>query len=771
MIKIVKGFKASISLVTVFIIGCIPLFSQSTSIIQTSDSHPIVDINTWEAHKGDLSIDEVMVENPSLWTTENLNVPFWEKGGVKWFKQQVTIPNKFEGLDVVLHIHVSPSVEVFINGKKSFSASGYSGRGVLAYSAKAGEKFNIQLKCKNGNYNSRFYNAQLVGMPKGYGKFLSSFSIPAPKSGIDILHWKFKMKASDNASQTEFNDTDWADRKAGDKWKGEMLYAWYRKELKLPQEIDGFQVEGRPLRLIISANDKAEIWVDGKLLKKFRGYNSVILTNIASVKTPIQISIKIINEHGPGDLRNVKLITEEAYKLKNDYAEMKNRLGRLDKYCERHPSPNMELINSVTDVVKEAKNLDIVTVISSANDILKRVAVELAKEPIFLIPPYIQNLQEDGITIMWETVYPTYGKVSYGKNGAFDKVVVEDKIPTTMHEITLVGMKPNETYDYKVECFNLSSTPQTFNTKKTKEDPIKIIAYGDNRSYPKVHENLVKMMAKENADMILNVGDVVSTGENLTGWIDEYFYPLRHISGSIPSYISIGNHEYGGYLKDRIVPPFEKYVNNPLNSTGSTEYFYSVDYGNAHFIFLDPNKAELENGDGIEVGSQQYNWFVEDLKKAQESSEWIFVLMHQPPYSEAWSGGRYDGEAALRKEIVPIMELNNVDMVLSGHTHDYERGLPHKPYDPKTGKGNNVTYVITGGGGSNLDNHKYFEWEQIDFPNHKATVDSNETDEGEFYEYHYVIIEIDGKHLKFTARKMNGDGSDGGILDQFELKH
>ena len=215
----------------------------------------------------------------------------------------------------------------------------------------------------------------------------------------------------------------------------------------------------------------------------------------------------------------------------------------------------------------------------------------------------------------------------------------------------------------------------------------------------------------------------------------------------------------------------KKYVNNPLNSTGSTEYYYSVDYGNAHFIFLDPNKAELENGHGLEVGSQQYNWFVEDLKKAKVSSEWIFVLMHQPPYSEAWSGGPYDGEDALREDVVPIMEANNVDMVLSGHTHDYERGLPHPPYDPETGKGNNVTYVITGGGGSNLDNHKYFEWEQIDFPDHKATIGSNDTDEGEYYEYHYVVIEIDGKHLKFTARKMNGDGSDGGILDTFELKH
>ena len=317
--------------------------------------------------------------------------------------------------------------------------------------------------------------------------------------------------------------------------------------------------------------------------------------------------------------------------------------------------------------------------INAINNILKIVSLELSKNPAFLIPPYLQNLQEDGITIMWETVYPTFGKVNYGENGKLDKVALEDKIPKTMHEITLVGLQPNENYDYKVSCFNLTSVQQNFHTKKSKEEPIKLIAYGDNRSYPKVHENLVKMMAKENADLILNVGDVVSTGSNLMGWVDEYFYPLRHVSGSVPTYISIGNHEYGGYLETRMVPPFEKYVNNPLNSTGSTEYYYSVDYGNAHFIFLDPNKAELENGHGLEVGSQQYNWFVEDLKKAKVTSEWIFVLMHQPPYSEAWSGGPYDGEDALRKDVVPIMETNNVDMVPDRSSQFPSRGCRAVP--------------------------------------------------------------------------------------------
>lgn len=114
-----------------------------------------------------------------------------------------------------------------------------------------------------------------------------------------------------------------------------------------------------------------------------------------------------------------------------------------------------------------------------------------------------------------------------------------------------------------------------------------------------------------------------------------------------------------------------------------------------------------------------------------------------------------------------FIRLNFVDLLLK---YDNKRGLRHPPYDPKTGKGNIAAYIITDSG-SNLDNHKYFEWEQIDYPDHKATLESNDTDEGKYYEYHYVIVEIEGKDLKFAARKMNGNRSDGGILDEFELNH
>ena len=172
-----------------------------------------------------------------------------------------------------------------------------------------------------------------------------------------------------------------------------------------------------------------------------------------------------------------------------------------------------------------------------------------------MVPPYLQAVEEDGITIMWETVYPSHGKVIYGLDDHMDRVLIEESIPSLIHEVTLSGLEANTTYRYQVITGNLSSPIYSFHTKKLADAPVKFIVVGDNRSFPKVFDNLVKLMVREDADFIANVGDVVTTGINKMEWIDEYFYPMRHIASNKPSYISIGNHEYGGYWDTRVVPP------------------------------------------------------------------------------------------------------------------------------------------------------------------------------------------------------------------------
>jgi predicted phosphodiesterase len=68
------------------------------------------------------------------------------------------------------------------------------------------------------------------------------------------------------------------------------------------------------------------------------------------------------------------------------------------------------------------------------------------------------------------------------------------------------------------------------------------------------------------------------------------------------------------------------------------------------------------------------NWLQQDL--AQNNQDWTIVSFHQAPYSK----GSHDSDdiweffmKGMRKYLLPIMDQGGVDLVLSGHSHNYER--------------------------------------------------------------------------------------------------
>jgi len=97
-----------------------------------------------------------------------------------------------------------------------------------------------------------------------------------------------------------------------------------------------------------------------------------------------------------------------------------------------------------------------------------------------------------------------------------------------------------------------------------------------------------------------------------------------------------------------------------------TEAYYSFDYGNIHFICLDSHETSRLQGGAM------MNWLTQDL--AATSQEWIIAFWHHPPYSKGSHNS--DTETPLiqmRENALPILEAAGVDLVLSGHSHSYER--------------------------------------------------------------------------------------------------
>lgn len=750
--------------------------SDKPMFVQELEPHPMMELKDWHVHLEALPVPKVFSKKTEKWPVEMMNFEhWWGSEKVKWFVQSVAFPDEFEGKDVILELAADAKIVVYLDGEQIAFPDKVNNQVLISENAKKGEKHKIAIKMIKSGKRAHFSKSDLYAYPKGYGNFvntLNKISALKLRGGWFVKEMKFKKRASDEASKKDFDDSAWETTKINKNWQGEFLHAWSRAIIELPDEIDGFPVRNHKIRLEANANDRGEIWINGDLKLKFDHNPGILLIDDKNLTTkPFLISVKTINQQGSGELNSLKFITDKEYRASQDYAELLKALRKTRYHYKRHPNPDVKELMEITKKIQEVlvKNENDLLKINDLKDKVKEINLRLKKNPSFMVPPYLQAVQNDGITIMWETVFPAKGRIEYGADKNLGLRISTSGPESTMHELTLTGLEKDRDYYYRVVSGNMLSPVYKFHTKIPEDKPFKFIVVGDNRSYPKVFENVLKLAARENADLILNVGDVVSSGHNLDEWVDEYFYPLRFIGAKTPSYISIGNHEYGGFWDIRKVPPYEERVNYPHESTGCNEYWFDFKYGNANFIFIDANKEDGPKGDRITPGSEQYEWFKNAVKRADKNGQWTFVIFHQPPYSECWSGGYYNGEAHLRDEIVPLIEMNGVDIVFNGHTHDYERGLPHPPYDPKTGKGNNSAWVIAGGGGADLDYHKYYEWEQIDLPKVKATTDNDAPDNGKYYQYHYIVVEINGKNLKYKAVKMNCDGSDGGVLDEFEM--
>jgi hypothetical protein len=99
-----------------------------------------------------------------------------------------------------------------------------------------------------------------------------------------------------------------------------------------------------------------------------------------------------------------------------------------------------------------------------------------------------------------------------------------------------------------------------------------------------------------------------------------------------------------------------------------TEKYYSFDYGNIHFVCLDSMTSNRA------VSGAMLTWVQNDL--LQNSQPWTVAFWHHPPYTRGSHNSDYETQLAeMRQNVLPILESYDVDLVLSGHSHSYERSF------------------------------------------------------------------------------------------------
>ncbi len=309
--------------------------------------------------------------------------------------------------------------------------------------------------------------------------------------------------------------------------------------------------------------------------------------------------------------------------------------------------------------------------------------------------PYLQMGTPQEITVRWRTDEPTASVVYFGEDPSFQYQLAGYLEPTTEHEVRLFGLEPHTRYHYSVGSLfeTLSSGPDhSFVTAPPvgSRAPIRIWAIGDCGTkglalvdrQEKVRNAFYVWADRRPADLWLALGDNAyyygEDDEYQTQFFDVYPRMLR----SAVLWSTIGNHET--YSQDSVggLPYFRNFTLPAKAEAGGvasgTEHYYSFNHGNIHFVCLDSEIFLWQPGGAM------VKWLEADL--AAHTSDWVIAFWHTPPYSKGSHDS--DDEFALiraRTQLVPVLESHGVDLVLSGHSHIYERSyLLHGHYGDST---------------------------------------------------------------------------------------
>ena len=344
--------------------------------------------------------------------------------------------------------------------------------------------------------------------------------------------------------------------------------------------------------------------------------------------------------------------------------------------------------------------------------VLPQVAMAQAADPVITKGPYLQNPSSTAITVQYEASAPGDGLVRFGDGGALDRVapaVAHEKMesrvdsrtrkpskwPVYLYRARLTGLKPGTVYRYQVAPSGDMAAeelppPRTFRTFPDTPEPITFIAYGDSRSNPARHRALASHFMEHKPAFILHNGDMVGNSSSYDQWGPEFFSPLQDVIDQVPILVARGSHE-----------PDPKPVLR-LFDFPDGRLWYSFDCGPVHVVVLDSKE------DKIEV----LRWLEADLAAA--TAPWKIAMYHNPSFNLA----SHKSDSG-RTTFLPILEKYGVDVVLSGHSHLYERFKPLYPTSPaasleskvvSAGSGATVadapprpiTFITTGGGGARL---------------------------------------------------------------------
>ena len=296
--------------------------------------------------------------------------------------------------------------------------------------------------------------------------------------------------------------------------------------------------------------------------------------------------------------------------------------------------------------------------------------------------PYLQKMSQNGVVVMWQTPKEERGCVHYGENDLAKEVC--EKEATQYHRVEITGLQKERRYRYSVDATSIKvdNSGRSFETLNDDANRTQHIwVQGDSGNFNSAQQENYKAMMQyvggdKKIDTWLMLGDNAyrsGTQEQFNRGLFNAFSEMlkRHVLWPV-----IGNHDARRWAFYDI---FEFPTKGESGGVASgSESYFSFENGNVHFVLLDSQTVDRDD-DG-----EMAQWLEKDLSTNQKL--WTIVIFHHPPYTKGShdSDSYYDSRGRMvqmRENIVPILEKYDVDLVLSGHSHVYERSLlSHQHY-------------------------------------------------------------------------------------------
>ncbi len=294
--------------------------------------------------------------------------------------------------------------------------------------------------------------------------------------------------------------------------------------------------------------------------------------------------------------------------------------------------------------------------------------------------PYLQQATDSSIIVHWRTDVATDSVVRFGTDSAALLQSSTEPVVTTEHTVRLTGLLALTQYFYSVGDSTATIAGDSsyhFHTAPVAGTPAntRVWVIGDsgtaNADARAVRDAYKAWTSSRPADFMLMLGDNAYTDGTDAQYQSAVFDTYPVILRQMPLWPTLGNHD--GHSADSATQsgPYYEIFDLPTAAeagglASGTEAYYAFDYGNIHFVVLDSYDIDRS------PGGNMLQWLQSDL--ALNNKPWVIAFFHHPPYTK----GSHDSDTEaqlidMRQYALPVLEAWGVDLVMTGHSHSYER--------------------------------------------------------------------------------------------------